>query len=47
MDEIAYLIGKLDEHHKVIFEKINEFDFESKVSDYELEHTLSYFLAIL
>ena len=43
MDEITYLIRKLDEHHKVIFEKINEFDFESKVSDYELEHTLSYF----
>ncbi|VWX38784.1 hypothetical protein [Exiguobacterium oxidotolerans] len=43
MDEIAYLIGKLDEHHEVISEKINKFDFESQVSDFELEHTLSYF----
>ncbi len=32
---------------KLFLKKINEFDFESKVSDYELEHTLSYFLAIL
>lgn len=45
MDQITYLIGKLDEHHTVISEKINEFDFESKVTDFELEHTLSYFFS--
>lgn len=42
MDEIIYLLRKLDEHHQVVSEKVSKFDFENKVSDYELEHTLSY-----
>lgn len=43
MDELRYLIGKLDEHYQSILAKTKTIDFESQKSDLELEYMYSSF----